>query len=152
MKKVRALPEFQKLPIIVFSNTYLTNMVQEAWKAGATKCLSKANCTPKQLIEVVRNSVARNGVATASTPAPQTEATVAAAPATVPQPSPTAAQAAPDSSASQANLRKEFLQNLPATFTTLRALLQTLIKTEDEPGRTKHIHEMYRRIHALTSN
>src|SRR5437667_9903335 len=40
MKKVRSESEFQKLPIIVFSNTYLTNMVQEAWKAGATKCLS----------------------------------------------------------------------------------------------------------------
>src|SRR5437867_1739780 len=57
MKKVRSEAEFQKLPIIVFSNTYLTNMVQEAWKAGATKCLSKANCSPKQLIEVVRGTL-----------------------------------------------------------------------------------------------
>src|SRR3974390_2130573 len=57
MKKVRALPEFQKLPIIVFSNTYLTNMVQEAWKAGATKCLSKANCTPKQVMEVLKTTL-----------------------------------------------------------------------------------------------
>src|SRR5579872_2897756 len=54
MKKIRSEADFQKLPIIVFSNTYLTNMVQEAWKAGATKCLSKANCTPKQVVEVVR--------------------------------------------------------------------------------------------------
>ena len=46
MKLVRAEPDFAKLPIIVFSNTYVTKMVQEAWKAGATKCLSKANCTP----------------------------------------------------------------------------------------------------------
>lgn len=45
MKQVRAQQDFQQLPVIVFSNTYLTNMVQEAWKAGATKCLSKANCT-----------------------------------------------------------------------------------------------------------
>src|SRR5579859_564458 len=55
MKQVRAEPDFQKLPIIVFSNTYLSNMVQEAWKAGATKCLSKASCTPKQVIDVVRS-------------------------------------------------------------------------------------------------
>jgi DNA-binding response OmpR family regulator len=34
MKFVRADPDFGKVPIIVFSNTYLTNMVQEAWKAG----------------------------------------------------------------------------------------------------------------------
>src|SRR5215467_5371863 len=57
MKKVRGEADFQKLPIIVFSNTYLTNMVQEAWKAGATKCLSKANCSPKQLLDVVRGTL-----------------------------------------------------------------------------------------------
>src|SRR5215468_7497279 len=54
MKQVCAQSDFQQLPVIVFSNTYLTNMVQEAWKAGATKCLSKANCTPKQVLEVIR--------------------------------------------------------------------------------------------------
>ena len=42
-------------------------MVQEAWKAGATKCLSKANCTPKQVIEVVRSALRTNG-ARAATP------------------------------------------------------------------------------------
>src|SRR5258706_2637065 len=61
MKQIRAEPDFQKVPVIVFSNTYLTNMVQEAWKAGATKCLSKANCTPKQVLDVVRSTVGNNG-------------------------------------------------------------------------------------------
>src|SRR6516165_3943574 len=46
IKKVRSESDFARLPIIVFSNTYLTNMIQEAWKAGANKCLSKANCSP----------------------------------------------------------------------------------------------------------
>ena len=157
MKKVRAIPEFQKVPIIVFSNTYLTNMVQEAWKAGATKCLSKANCSPKQLIEVVRNSVARNGVTSApGTPAAApagAPVTATPPPATADAPSaPASTAAAADSAASQAGLRKAFLENLPATLTGLRAMLQTLIKAEDEPARVKQIHEMYRRIHALTSN
>ena len=61
VKRIRANPETRNLPIIVFSNTYLTNMVQEAWKAGATKCLSKANCTPKQVIAIVRSALATNG-------------------------------------------------------------------------------------------
>src|SRR6266566_8917738 len=47
MKSIRSEPDFEKVPIIVFSNTYLTTMVEQAWKAGATKCLSKSNCTPK---------------------------------------------------------------------------------------------------------
>ena len=46
IRQVRSESEFSKLPIIVFSNTYLTNMVQLAWKAGANKCLSKASCSP----------------------------------------------------------------------------------------------------------
>src|SRR5690242_13818157 len=61
VKRVRANPQTENLPVIVFSNTYLTNMVQEAWKAGATKCLSKANCTPKQIIEVLASTLGTNG-------------------------------------------------------------------------------------------
>src|SRR6266850_6390004 len=64
MKKIRLEEDFQHLPVIVFSNTYLTNMVQEAWKAGATKCLSKANCTPKQVLEVLRNAITATSAAT----------------------------------------------------------------------------------------
>src|SRR5438132_8722671 len=82
MKRIRSQEGFQKLPVIVFSNTYLTNMVQEAWKAGATKCLSKTSCTPKQLVDVVRNSLSTNGGNTHAngtgngTSAPQTAAAV----------------------------------------------------------------------------
>src|ERR1035438_5921056 len=45
IKAVRGEADFAKLPIIVFSNTYLTNLIQEAWKAGANKCLSKEEHT-----------------------------------------------------------------------------------------------------------
>src|SRR6187399_57313 len=57
MNAVRAESQYKTLPLIVFSNTYLTNLVQEAWKAGATKCLSKASCTPKQVIDAVRSTL-----------------------------------------------------------------------------------------------
>src|SRR5580700_9387851 len=45
IREVRSEEEFAKVPIIVFSNTYLTNLIQEAWRAGANKCLSKSSCT-----------------------------------------------------------------------------------------------------------
>jgi len=57
IREIRREAEFSKLPIIVFSNTYLTNLVQEAWKAGATKCISKINCSPKEFLELVRHTV-----------------------------------------------------------------------------------------------
>jgi len=45
IKHVRALPEFARIPIIVFSNAYLTDVIQESWKAGATKFVSKSDCS-----------------------------------------------------------------------------------------------------------
>jgi DNA-binding response OmpR family regulator len=151
MKKVRGEADFQKLPIIVFSNTYLTNMVQEAWKAGATKCLSKANCSPKQLLDVVRGTLSTNGTSTASQP-------LAAQPATAKiveskhSPTPPPQTSADKDKAFQAELREEFARGLPSALATMRALLQALIKSSDEATRLKNVEEMYKRIHAFTSN
>jgi CheY-like chemotaxis protein len=152
MKKIRSEPGFEQLPVIVFSNTYLTNMVQEAWKAGATKCLSKANCSPKQVIEVVRSALSMNG-AVVATPAPSVQAQDPK-PAS-PSPATVASAAAPpgDTDAEfQADLRKTLLETLPVILAALRTLLQGLIKSDDEKARLKQLHELYRRIHALTGN
>ena len=152
MKQIRSDPDFQNLPVIVFSNTYLTNLVQEAWKAGATKCLSKANCTPKQVLEVVRSALGLNGATAAASPpradapapAPRPDATVQTVPA-----SPHSQPSDPDVEY-QAGLRKSFIRGLPALLAHLRLLLQGLIKANDEPTRVKQLSEIYRRIRALT--
>ena len=149
LKQIRAMPDFEKTPVIVFSNTYLTNMVQEAWKAGASKCLSKANCTPRHVIEVVRASL---GV---TAPASGTAVMPKPAVARVKPVGRTALEAsAPEESDEefQSGLRKEFVESLPATLTTLRTLLKALAKAEGEEARLKQVQELYRRIHALTGN
>ncbi|HEX7619242.1 MAG TPA: response regulator, partial [Verrucomicrobiae bacterium] len=61
IKQVRGEADFAKLPIIVFSNTYLTNLIQEAWKAGANKCLSKASCSPQEVLDLVRVTIGDSG-------------------------------------------------------------------------------------------
>jgi len=143
MKEVRAEPDFENLPIIVFSNTYLTNMVQDAWKAGATKCLSKASCTPKQLMSVVRAAVnggaADNGV---SASAPEQEEPAAPRPS-VPDAFSEAAESSPDS-------HTAFLEALPATVAALRSSLQAAIKETDAAQR-RRLDSMYRQAHALTA-
>src|SRR4051812_115361 len=60
MRHVRAQEEFAEVPIVVFSNTYLSQLLQEAWKAGATKCLSKSHSTPRQVIEAVKSAIKTN--------------------------------------------------------------------------------------------
>jgi DNA-binding response OmpR family regulator len=150
MKQVRSEPEFQKLPIIVFSNTYLSNLVQEAWKAGATKCLSKANCSPKQLLEVVRGSLSSDA---ASPPENGAKESAHAKSSEPKQNAPaTTAQATTDDAAFQAELRGDFARTVPASLASLRTFLQALIKASDEPAQRKNIEEMYKRIHGITSN
>jgi DNA-binding response OmpR family regulator len=142
IREIRREAELSKLPIIVFSNTYLTNLVQEAWKAGASKCVSKINCPPKDLLALIRN-VTGDGKAT-----PPADSKNGGAPA---------AKSAPLSSseadaAFQAELRQTFIASLPGILNTLRASLQSLIKTDTETAQLKHIHDLYRRVHAVNGN
>jgi DNA-binding response OmpR family regulator len=152
MKQIRSQPDFQKLPVIIFSNTYLTNLVQEAWKAGATKCLSKANSSPKQLVEVVRIALGLKGTATAPSP-PQvdTPARGKAAAVRAPHPSSPAPSSDPDAEF-QAGLHKSFIAGLPGLLGHLRLVLQRFIKADNEPARLQQLSEMHRHIRALTGN
>lgn len=163
MKQIRAMPEFKALPVIVFSNTYLTNMVQQAWKAGATKCLSKASCSPKHLLEVIRSTLTSAGGATdapQASPAPATanhsESPAGHGPVHVrPLSAPVSATASITHQAhgpSLASLRKSLFDNFPATVGSLRASLQALIKAGDETTRLSHLGEIRDRVHALTGN
>jgi len=52
----------------------------------------------------------------------------------------------------EAELRASFIAGLPATLAELRSGLRGLIKASGEPARSSQLHELYRRIHALTSN
>ncbi len=145
IKAVRAEADFAKLPVIVFSNTYLTNLIQEAWKAGANKCLSKASCSPQEILDVVRRTVGDGGMMTRNR-----------APGEAPADSKPAAgrlaAAGAQDAVFQSDLRKSFVHDLPATLATLRAGLQSLVKAGDEMAQLKQIYELYRRLHALTGN
>lgn len=93
IRRLRAQPETRATPIIVFSNSYVSTMIQAAWNAGANNCLTKATCTPKQLIDVVERTLAKAATLTAA-PAPSYAPMTGVFPAT-PHP------AAPGAEASQ---------------------------------------------------
>jgi DNA-binding response OmpR family regulator len=140
LKRIRAQAELQQLPVIVFSNTYLSNMVQEAWKAGATKCLSKSNCTPKQVIEVVRSLLQPTVVSNNPKGTPASAVNAAKS------------QAVDEDVAFQAEIRQSFVSSLPGVLGSMRTILQALNKCPDEAGRAAQLQELYRKVHALAGN
>ncbi len=138
IKQVRAQAEFKQMPLVIFSNTYLTSIVQEAWKAGATKCLAKASCTPNQVIATLTGLL--NGGKADKAPAPASVPAVAA-----PTPS-----LQTDEDKYREELRRSFIQNWPTTLTALRAQLQTMAKAENDEARLEQLRQLNRHVHTLT--
>lgn len=143
LRQIRQEPGFENLPIIVFTNNYLTSMVQEAWKAGATKCLSKADCVPGEVITAIHAILVGN-LPIAPGAMPETSA--------APSSTTTAVYADDQDEKFQAELRREFVDNWPASLAHMRLLMQSIVRVEGESLRLQQIHQLYRRIHALTGN
>src|SRR6059058_5100808 len=57
LKKIRAQAQFNQTPIIVFTNAYVPNMIQEAFQAGATLVFNKATLTPRQLLDALNTTI-----------------------------------------------------------------------------------------------
>src|SRR6187551_1583252 len=53
LKKIRAVGEFERLPVVVFTNAYVANMIHESFSAGASAVYNKSSVTPRQIIDVV---------------------------------------------------------------------------------------------------
>jgi DNA-binding response OmpR family regulator len=169
LKKLRAEPKFARTPVIVFTNAYLPNMINESFAAGATLVFNKATLTPRQIIDSLQTllfpsatppggGTPNAGQTRAGTQPESGEGTNAAAlsalsghtPDTAPaQTGDVAARAAEDSEF-QKGLVKKFLEGLPEALATLRKATQEFSKASDESGRLAHLMELYRKVHALT--
>jgi DNA-binding response OmpR family regulator len=57
LRRLRTDTRLALVPVLVLSNAYTAQRMQELWDAGATQVLLKANSTPKRLLESVRQSL-----------------------------------------------------------------------------------------------
>lgn len=145
IKHIRSNPETSQLPIVVLSNTYLSNTIKDAWKAGATSCLSKASCTPNHVLEVVRNAMTTGHQPHRGLSATATQMTTPRESATTEKADPAAAKQSEMLAAQSALLTKA-----AGSLVALRSALQTLIRTENAEERAKILNEMLGKAHGLT--
>lgn len=59
LKRIRAIPQFQKLPVICYTNAFVSKLVDEAKAAGAAHVFNKSTLTPTMLVEAF--TTATNG-------------------------------------------------------------------------------------------
>lgn len=144
LARVRAVPELQTLPVVVFSNAYMAEVVDAAWKAGATAVLAKSNTSPKKLTETIAELLAP------AQPLPPREPVRSTPPPAAPARVEPAAVSQED--AFQAEQRRQFLASLPQFDQAVRELHQHFLKTDDRTAKIAAVGELYRHIHTLTGS
>lgn len=60
IKKIRAQGQFAHVPVIVFTNAFVPNMIQEAMSAGASHVCNKATLTPRQVLDLLSKLLERS--------------------------------------------------------------------------------------------
>lgn len=70
LKYIRGNPDLRHLPVVVFSNSYMTNLIENAWRAGADQCLMKASTTPQSLFDSIAKAIQKAAARMAASGAP----------------------------------------------------------------------------------
>ena len=119
IKNIRSDSATQSLPIIAFSNPYLSNLTRAAVEAGATKFVAKVDNTPEQIIELLREL----GVSASATSRVGVSGTIGTP---------------------EANQEK-----LASKFSKLRVSYQNFTRTEREDLRRAALLQMHRQLRLL---
>jgi len=56
LKKLRAEPHLARIPVMVFTNAFVPDMINDALHSGATKVFNKAETTPRQVVEALKDA------------------------------------------------------------------------------------------------
>jgi len=134
LKKIRAQRAFSGLPVVVFTNAFLPDMVQDAMKAGARHVYNKSTLAPRDITQAVHDALftPENKQKTESTTMTKNGSQENGA------------------SLTPADLCRDFLQSAPELLSGVRTVLQVLVKADDEGSRTTQLNELYRRVHSIT--
>lgn len=149
LKKIRAVREFEKMAVVVFTNAYVANMIHEAFAAGASAVYNKSSATPRQIIDVLTTLLARAGSSAPSgngTTAHAAVGPIAAQPEHAP-----ALMKQSDDSAFQKELHEAFISSSPAALNEMRKLLQEVSKS-DAATPTVAIEHLYSKVRSFSAN
>lgn len=133
---IRAHPGIENLPVLVLANAYFSNMVEAAWKAGANKCLARASCTPRRMIDEVRALLEA------------TDNRLKAAPPAGERSSPEIRPLPNKADASQTGLAENFLRQAPGQMAQLRLAFQS-VTAGGSANQVSNLHELFRAVHAF---
>ncbi|MEO8427008.1 MAG: response regulator [Verrucomicrobiota bacterium] len=162
LKKIRAQKRFDKLPIFVFTNAYLSEFAHEAAAAGANQVFNKATTTPQHILEAANALLflpptVSQGASPPSSPVPSVPFCTDRPVSTGSQPqswrlAPSTLSSGEADGAFQAELRNTFEAKSTETISNLQEMLKALSETDNQTERLNQLLEFYRKVHSLTGS
>jgi CheY-like chemotaxis protein len=157
LESIRADRRHHDLPVLILSNAYLPQMAQKAMKAGATLGMLKSECSPKQLVKVIREILeatqAKDGQAPAGKgswipglPGRKTEPTE---PANSPDGRPVEADNTEAAAATEA--QRDLQKSWRTEIAMLRGICLKYAKAAGSQEAEDHLKEIYRRLRLLSA-
>jgi CheY-like chemotaxis protein len=141
LKKIRAVREFEKLPVLVFTNAYVANMIHESISAGASGVYNKSTATPRQIIDVL-NTLLSPDLARAEAVKNASERAEAFGGPVLNN---------KDDSAFQKELLASFTATSAGAVSEMRKLLQEASRA-DEASRATHVQLLFRKVRSFSSS
>ena len=60
LSEFRQRPQFASVPVLILTNTGVEESPQSIWKDGISGFIVKANCTPSEVINKIKETIAKN--------------------------------------------------------------------------------------------
>jgi CheY-like chemotaxis protein len=169
LKFMRQHPDLKSVRVIVFSNSFLSDLVSQVASMGVEAALVKAAVTPMRLIEVINETLGNPGphqsaAGTANFPVPapapapakidptppaEPPAPVSAPPPPVPKGLESVLRQ-PDDSEFDARMRQQFLDHAPGVFQELRQLCGEFLEAAKSPREAGCLTALNRKLGFLT--
>ena len=138
LKYIRSDERLKNTPVLVISNAYMTELSQKAIESGATRGMSKTECTPAKLVETVRDMLGLGSAFDLSdkqvTEDEQAQAFAAAA------------EAAMDDELTLKETREEFLQKSAVEVARIREFSLAYIKAGATPEAKEPLTTLYQQV------
>jgi CheY-like chemotaxis protein len=156
LRFIRQQPELKNTRIIVFSNSFLSDLIEQVAAIGVEEALVKASVTPPQLVEIINETLerpprmfltadamaahlaghfspAQNAVASESNDS--SKFVSAESPAQKPQ-----------NASDQARIQKQFLDRAPTIFESARQICRDFIEADHSPSEPRKLEDLRRKI------
>jgi CheY-like chemotaxis protein len=157
LKFIRSEAPLKDLPVIVLSNSYMSELAAEAVALGAQKALLKIRCSPSVLFGVINDILAGKSSSehqSALLAVPGQNAAARQMPvrpllAGSKAPAPPRGEPKIADFEFQAKARSSFLQNAAATCAAMRSLYRDFATAPNAAESDQRLHSFYRKIHFI---